>query len=368
MTTRYTYILLFLWACMIFHCNPNQKLIQSNSPCPPSPDITISALQATSAQLSFQADPSVAQYKVSLKNIENNTTNTFFLAPQGNLNVQHQLTGLIAGNTYSIRVQTVCPPPNPNSPYPYQAAANPSHTEFFSTNATSVCAGVSNFDLYEINHDTISFSFQLPNNVLNEVKLFLINGQGNVAFSYVVPIYTANWGYYQVKTSLPAGDYTAWLESKCNNGNTYPSNIGIFSVTTGGGGPIVVTDDEIDAFKNPSYPTSLLHLPDYYSTSNCIPAHSETFLNIPVPKQLLVGYYIPFNIDNTCAPLNATYSRIKSYRVFAPQMNGLSGKYRISFPPIKCICANQNYKLTVLANKDFLVLPSGFTQNCGGCN
>ncbi|MFN0202670.1 MAG: hypothetical protein ACKVTZ_14190, partial [Bacteroidia bacterium] len=288
MTIRYIYLLLFFLACTTFQCNPN-KLVLSNSPCPTSPTITISAIQATSAQLSFLADPSVAQYKVSLKNIEENTTNTFFIAPQGNLNVQHQLTGLIAGNTYSIRVQTVCPPSNPNSPYPYQAA-NFFNTEFFSTNAISLCAGASNFDLYEVNHDTLSFSFQLPSNLLNEVKLFVINGQGNVAFTYVVPIYTVNWGYNQVKTSLPAGDYTAWLESKCSNGNTYPSNIGVFSVTTGGGGPIVVTDDEIDAFKNPSYPTSLLHLPNYYSTSNCIPAHSETFLNIPVPKQLLVGY------------------------------------------------------------------------------
>jgi len=367
---KYLHIL-FFFSLLWISCNTAISLPDppiTNCNCTPPENFEIISVDSSTAVIKWKMKTGLSDYQISLKDIENAQ---FFLK---NIHISDTLAlfgtdtlrNLTSSTTYAVQIATQC-----NNPFicPDVWVSSPTNALLFATDNVSICEEPVNFAIHDVVSDTLMLTWQASTNI-QDFRVFVADSAGNLVFqtNYSSPAMSVN-NYFEVKTGLPKGDYTVWVESICTSGASNPSNIGIFKVIAGGGDPIVVIDDDIDFYNGANCPNCLVQLPEYTADKTCIPARSVTFLNLPPPKQVIVGYKMANNINSSCAPLNPTFSRLRSYKVSSIYMNSSDPHYRISIPKMGCVCVGEKYFLSVLANTQYqpLNMSNPILQYCGGC-
>lgn len=341
----------------------------ANCNCTPPDNFEIVQVDSNATVIKWKMKTGFSDYQISLKDIENAQ---FYIK---NIHISDSLAlfgtdtlkNLTSSTTYSVQIATQC-----NNPVLCTEVwvSPPANSLLFATDNISDCEEPVNFAIYDVQSDTLALTWQASTNI-QSYKLYVVDSVRNMVFTTNYNSLSMNVNhYFVVKTGLPKGDYTVWVESICNTtGASNPSNIGVFKVLVGGG-PVVVIDDDIDIYNGNNCPNCLVQLPEYTAEQSCIPARSVTFLNIALPKQIIVGYRISSpNANVSCAPLNNNYSRLRSYKVNAIYMNTNDLHYRISIPKMGCVCSGEKYYLSVLANAQYepLNMTNPILQYCGGC-
>jgi len=129
---------------------------------------------------------------------------------------------------------------------------------------------------YNVKSDTVIFSWQSAASSTN-FRLFIADSVGNVVYNQAFNLLTASMVNVKIlKTNLPVGDYTAWIETTCGNVSSVPSNMAIFGMRTGGG-PVVVIDDDLSIYKNAGLAGNILSLSDIKTLNSCIISRNISF-------------------------------------------------------------------------------------------
>jgi hypothetical protein len=353
-----------LWLLLSFIGCLSPTTLPAPCDCPAPDYVKVENITPTSAVISWVA--SAGDYTLSLQNIENqqSTTYTYSASGAGFFTISDTLTNLDAATTYAVQTQRSC---NRGCPFSYSEA---SPLQLFSTEDTGpVCAAPFTFSMFHVKGDTLWFTWQsLPS--ATDFRLYVADSVGNIVYQQNFTPFIGNpLNLYIQKTNLPAGDYTAWMETTCGQASSLPSNMAVFRVHAGGGGPVVVIEDDISLYKDINNIYSQIYLPDVSLDNNCTQERTISLLNTQNPKQLIVGYRIDNNANALCAPINPAYWRITSYRVNGVQVSQSLPHYTISTPRIHCLCPNEVYKISFVARGSYLPLSTMniISQNCPLC-
>lgn len=362
-----TFFISLLWiSCNAVVTLPDPPVMNCN--CDAPDNFEIIAVDSSTAVIKWKMKTGFSDYQISLKDIENAQ---FFIK---NIHISDSLAifgtdtlrNLTSSTTYSVRVATQC-----NNPLICTETwvSAPTNALLFATDNVSGCEEPVNFAIYDVVSDTLKVAWQASTNT-QDFRVFVADSVGNLVFqaNYSSLAMSVN-NYFVVKTGLPKGDYTVWVESICTSGASNPSNIGVFKVIVGGGDPVVIIEDNIDVYNASNCNNCLVQLPEYTASETCIPARSVTFLNLPMPKQVIVGYKMANNTNASCAPTTPNFSRLRSYKVSPIYMNTNDIHYRISIPKMGCVCVGEKYFLSVLANAQYqpLNMSNPILQYCGSC-
>lgn len=362
MRLPYIYILFILW--LLAACSGNIVPVPLECNCPSVQLINIDSISDEGINISWQKLWNVYEYEVKMTNVANNqdtifrfidTTNTY-----PNL-LTRNISNLLSGSLYDIKIRPICA-------RPYHCKYGEwSEASLLVTDNNQNCAQPVNFAVFEVKKDTLTLVWQNVPNIDNYV-ISITDSAGNLAFHQnytdVSPV-SSPVRYGLLKSNLPDGDYTIWIQSDCGSELSLPSNIGIFTIRNGGNGSVIVIDDNIDVYAPTNCPSCAVNFPTSFPNVDVIPARSMTFANRNMPpQQILMGFQAENNSSINCAPTTANTWRIKSLRVHAPYFNMPTSDYRISLPAIKCVCAGEHYNVRVVARNTYMPFSGGVAQIC----
>lgn len=352
--------LILIYLLTVGGCLTISPIPPCNCVIPEGPNI--SNITQQNATITWTASSGVSYLKIT--NIENQTDTILSFSSTGTSlhTYAYTFSTLAPATTYSVQVKVPCGKG-------CTSLSDFSRARLFSTDANvNTCAQPVLFNVFNVKRDTMYISWQSVSSAQN-YRLYITDSIGQVIYNQPFNITsTSIVNTAVIKTNLPNGDYTAWMEAVCGgNSTSVPSNPGVFGMRAGGG-PIIVVEDDISIYKNPGIAGNILMLSTEVPLTSCIRSRNVSFLNTVNPRQILIGYRIPNNINAACAPQNTQQYRIRSYRVNGVQMNLNTPYYRVSIPRIGCICPGENYQIACVANDQFKPYVSPLiTQYCATC-
>lgn len=362
MRLPFLYISFILW--LLAACSGNIVPVPLACNCPNASITHIDSISDNAMRISWQKLWNVHEYEVKTTNIQTNQDTIFSFVDTTNTypNTFHKnINSLLPGSLYDIKIRAVCARPY-HCKYGDWSAAT-----FLVSDNTGNCAQPVNFAVFEVKKDTLTLAWQNVAGIDNYV-ISMTDSVGNLVFHQnytdVSPI-SSPIKYGLLKSNLPDGDYTIWIQSDCGSELSLPSNIGVFTMRNGGNGSVIVIDDNIDIYAPSNCSTCAVNFPTFYPNVDVIAARSMTFANRNTPpQQILMGFQAENNSSINCAPTAANTWRIKSLRVHAPYFNMPTSDYRISLPAIKCVCAGEHYNVRVIARNTYLPFSGGVAQIC----
>ncbi|MFN0200361.1 MAG: hypothetical protein ACKVTZ_02515 [Bacteroidia bacterium] len=277
------------------------------------------------------------------------------------------LTNLPEAASYSLRIQSVYQEKN-CSIQKYSAPL------LFSTESTtSNCPAPAKLSIQSTNNDTLTLNWYGSPGI-SQFQVYVVDSSGSIVYQQTVSsglIGGSQLWAVALATGLPTGSYSVWVESLCNDGeSSVPSDLGVFNLNNGGGGgPVVVIEDNIDVYMQTNCSGCKLILPEYTTTSNCLPPQTISFRTGNLPHQLLVGITSPNNQQPECAPIIPNLWRMQSFHFYPIQTHTPITYYQISLPPITCVCPNKRYFTQVGIQNQYVPLSgnSSTVQACQSC-
>ncbi|MFN0201136.1 MAG: fibronectin type III domain-containing protein [Bacteroidia bacterium] len=372
LTSTFCLFLLALLFSTCKHTNPN--IVNETCKCENLTELKTEKKGKNSVKLQWRGGKQADAYELILKNINSQQVETLKID-----SLSHQeaaelyIDNLKEGTTYSFQLRSICTLANCQG-----NSYSPTTEAMLVAIPPTDCEGTANLIINEVKEDTIGLSWY-GLNTQNFVRINVADTAGTVVFQqdYLAPPVTVTNPPQMVPydfrgaTNLPNGDYVLWVENICNDETSGPTEIGIFNIyrTTGGGGPIVIVEDNIDIYQPNGCASCGVNLPTTNTlTNNCLKEVSVNLLQAQVPKQVFVGYKLPGNLTASCAPTQSNLWRIKAYQLPSNiVLNSNNNSYRIALPPITCLCSNQNYQLKVVARQSMMPLSNGQTYTQNGC-